>query len=203
MTADGDQEDALMRTTLVSVVAVSATVAGSIVVGAVPTVAAQDATPAAEECPVGTPEENKALVTQFYEILDDGQGDQSTVLAEEYVQHPQSEDPVVDSGDERVAADLQEDFPDRTVTIDLMVAEGDMVAAYTTMSGTQLDDDEDTGAPATGMKAEWVGAVFFRIECGKIAETWRVIDHLDRLQELGIVTEEELQSAEAIATPTG
>ncbi len=192
-----------MRTTLVSVVAVSAAVAGSIVFGDVPTGAAQDATPAAEECPAGTPEENKALVTQFFEILYGGQGDLSTVVAEEHVRHPGPEEPAVDTGDVRIAGDLQEDFPDRTVTIDLMVAEGEMVAAYTTTSGTHLDDDEDTGAPATGMEAEWVGAVFFRIECGKIAETWRVIDHLDRLQELGIVTEEELQSAEAIATPTG
>ncbi len=41
----------------------------------------------------------------------------------------------------------------------------------------------------------------FRIECGKIAEIWSVADDLGRLQRLGVITPEELQSAGPAATP--
>jgi hypothetical protein len=42
----------------------------------------------------------------------------------------------------------------------------------------------------------------FRIECGKIAEIWTVADDLGRLQRLGVITPDELQSAEPVATPS-
>jgi hypothetical protein len=41
----------------------------------------------------------------------------------------------------------------------------------------------------------------FRFACGKIAEIWAVADDLGRLQQLGIITAEELASTEAMATP--
>jgi hypothetical protein len=46
-----------------------------------------------------------------------------------------------------------------------------------------------------------VSAVFFRIECGKISEVWPVSDRLGQLRDLGVITEEELQSVDAMATP--
>jgi hypothetical protein len=51
-------------------------------------------------------------------------------------------------------------------------------------------------------EAEWVEAVFYRLECGKIVELWPVVDSLGRPRDLGIVTDEELHTAEAVATPT-
>ena len=39
----------------------------------------------------------------------------------------------------------REDFPDEKFTVDMIVAEGDTVAAYLSWSGTQQDDDEDDG----------------------------------------------------------
>ena len=42
----------------------------------------------------------------------------------------------------------------------------------------------------------------FRIECGKIAEIWAVADELGRLQRLGVITDEELQSVTPLATPS-
>jgi hypothetical protein len=52
-----------------------------------------------------------------------------------------------------------------------------------------------------GLTSDWVSAVFFRIECGKISEVWPVSDRLAQLRDLEVITEEELQSADAMATP--
>ena len=54
-------------------------------------------------------------------------------------------------------ASRNEDDPDLTMSIDLNVAEGNTVATYMTSTGTNQDDDEAMGAPATGKQAENVG----------------------------------------------
>jgi hypothetical protein len=52
----------------------------------------------------------------------------------------------------------------------------------------------------TWQQADWVSAVFFRFDCGKIAEGWSISDNLGMLEDLGVITDEELQSAEPEAT---
>jgi hypothetical protein len=52
------------------------------------------------------------------------------------------------------------------------------------------------------LATEWVSIGIFRIECGKIAEIWAVADDLGRLQRLGMITDEELQSVAPQATPS-
>jgi hypothetical protein len=42
----------------------------------------------------------------------------------------------------------------------------------------------------------------FRLECGNLVELWAVFGNLGLLMDLGVITEEELQSAESMATPT-
>jgi hypothetical protein len=42
----------------------------------------------------------------------------------------------------------------------------------------------------------------FRIECGTIAEIWAATDDLGRLQRLGVITDEELQSVAPLARPS-
>jgi hypothetical protein len=55
--------------------------------------------------------------------------------------------------------------------------------------------------PEDQRHAEWVGAVFFRVECGKIAEVRPVIDRLGNLRDLGVISDQDLQTADPIATP--
>ena len=98
--------------------------------------------------------------------------------------------------------DRQADFPDLTLTTQVLLAQDDLVATYLTWNGTQEGAMEYLGAPATGQHADWAGIIINRIECGKIAELWAVQDQLDMLMDLGVITEEELQSAESMATPT-
>jgi predicted ester cyclase len=143
---------------------------------------AQEATPA--DCPATTSAENKALVERWFAALAPREDAQT-------------------GGTEEWASDREQDYPDLQVTVEQVVAEGDMVASYQRYTGTQQGDVEDErGVPATGLATEWVSMGLFRIECGKIAEIWAVADDLGRLQRLGVITDEELQSVAPLATPS-
>jgi steroid delta-isomerase-like uncharacterized protein len=166
--------------------------------------AMQEATPAG--CPTTTPEENKELVRRWFDALSSGNPeDLAAVAAPDIIYHdPAPEEEAQTGGSEEWAGERQQDYPDLQVTVEQMVAEGDMVASYQRSMGTQQGDvEEEQGVPATGRQTEWVSMGLFRIECGKIAEIWSVADDLGRLQRLGVITAEELQSAAPVATPSG
>jgi steroid delta-isomerase-like uncharacterized protein len=74
-------------------------------------------------------------------------------------------------------------FPDLHVTITEILAEGDKVAIWYSVQGTQIGDFE--GIRATGKQARWSGADLFRIEKGKITECRFVDDSLGLLRQLG------------------
>lgn len=75
-------------------------------------------------------------------------------------------------------------FPDMRVTYEMMVAEGDMVAAYATFTGTNTGSLGDT--PATGRSGQMTFLAMFRIEEGKIAEIWVESDRVSLLTQLGL-----------------
>ena len=77
-------------------------------------------------------------------------------------------------------------MPDAKVVLHHIVAQGDMVVADWTYSGT--NSGEIMGIPPTGKLASITGAHFFRFEGDKIAETWTWPDNLGLLQQLGLVT---------------
>lgn len=164
---------------------------------------AQDATPDAE-CVTTTPEENKAAVEAWFAALGSGSAEGIADLVSENITYhdPSPDAETQEGGAEEWADSRQTDFPDMTVTVEQMVAEGDWVASMQRYSGTQEADTEDEdGLPITGASAEWVSMAQFRFECGKIAEIWAVADDLGRLQQQGIITVDELMSADAMATP--
>jgi steroid delta-isomerase-like uncharacterized protein len=165
---------------------------------------AQEATPVAD-CPATTPEENKELVQRWFAALSGGTSDDVAGLAAaDIVYHdPAPQEESQTGGTEDWASDREQDYPDLQVTLEQAIAEGDMVASYQRYAGTQQGDVEDErGVPATGLTTEWVSIGIFRIECGKIAEIWAVADDLGRLQRLGVITDEELQSVAPVATPS-
>lgn len=163
---------------------------------------AQEASP--EACPAMTPEENVDLVTRWFAAQDANDSEAvGGLAAADLVYHAPSPalPPQTDSAESWASKRLQ-DFPDLSVTVEHAFAAGDMAAAYVRYVGTHSGDTEDAqGVPATGQSIEWVTMVHFQIECGKIAEVWSVADDLGRLQRLGVITAEELQSVEPIATP--
>ncbi len=75
-------------------------------------------------------------------------------------------------------------IPDQRVTIEMMVAEGDKVAAYATYAGTNTGPI--AGAPATGKSVALKFLSIFRIEDGRIAELWVEYDNVAMLTQLGL-----------------
>jgi steroid delta-isomerase-like uncharacterized protein len=76
-------------------------------------------------------------------------------------------------------------FPDRQLTIDDVVADGDKVVARTTMTGTH--QGEMPGIPATGKAIAQPSITIFRMANGKIAEGWFAADNLSLMQQLGVI----------------
>ena len=76
-------------------------------------------------------------------------------------------------------------FPEDTVTIDEIVAEGDMVVYRGTETGTHKA--EFLRIPATGKYATWTEIQFFRIQNGKVIEHWVDVDIFSWFQQLGII----------------
>jgi len=78
-------------------------------------------------------------------------------------------------------------YPDSQTTFELVVVEGDTVAALWTYRGTHLKPLGDV--PPSGKKIEVSGAMFSRIKDGKIVEHWSLIDKLSWLKQLGLIDE--------------
>ena len=68
-------------------------------------------------------------------------------------------------------------------TIKLLLAEGDLVAAWTTYEGTQRGPMGPF--PPSGRKAKFDFGAVFRIDGGKIAEWWVTWDSMTVLRALG------------------
>jgi predicted ester cyclase len=178
---------------------------GSLVLGPSLSVA-QEATPTAAECPAVSNEANKEVVNTFLEAVNSGDDAAAAELtADEITYHSRSKGERADDAGEFFRGQ-RASFPDATMTIDQLVAEGETVAAYVSWSGTlqgetALISGQEVSIPEGQRDAEWVGALFFRVECGKITDVWSVIDRLGHFMDLGVITAEELQSADVVATP--
>jgi predicted ester cyclase len=183
-----------------------ATLLGSLALLGPPLSAAQEATPAAADCPAMTAEDNKEVVTRFLEAVASGDDAAAAELAADGITYHTHREGERQGDAEGFLRGQRASFPDATMTVDLLVADGETVAAYVSWSGTLQGEThviagQDVPIPAGQRDAEWVGAVFFHMECGKIAGVRPVIDRLGHLMDLGVITEDELRSADAVATP--
>jgi predicted ester cyclase len=79
-------------------------------------------------------------------------------------------------------------FPDLHVTIEVQVAEGDMVVTRTTWRGTHTGEYRGIGfkgIPPTGRQVMWTETWISRIADGKIVELWFNEDAVSRLLQVG------------------
>ncbi|MBT2535368.1 ester cyclase [Arthrobacter sp. ISL-69] len=76
-------------------------------------------------------------------------------------------------------------FPDLTVKLDPVLADGDLEAAHGVLSGTHKG--EFLGIPASGKSVEFSSVDIIRIEDGKVAEHWGASDTLSLMQQIGAV----------------
>ncbi len=133
-------------------------------------------------------DDNKALVSRFYEeVWNRGNVDVATeIFADAYVRHDlrPTQAEAGSPGQAKIAADFRRAFPDLTPHVDLMVAEGDLVAARWTMEGTRMGPWG--GVEPTGNRARFSGVNFFRIRAGRVVEIWNHRDDLGLMQQVGV-----------------
>jgi len=79
---------------------------------------------------------------------------------------------------------LWEAFPDLSLTVEDVIAEGDKVVVRFIGRGTH--DKNYGGIPATGRMTEAGAIEIFRIEDGKIVEVWEISDTLGLMMQLGM-----------------
>ena len=131
-------------------------------------------------------EANKAVVRRF---IEEGlnKGD-AAVLAEvrspEIVWHGGvlgEASGVAELRDHLVA--VHDAFPDLQARIEELLAEGDLVVARTTVSGTH--SGPLFGVAATGIRTTWTAIAMYRFRDGKIVEQWLNEDWAAALRQVG------------------
>jgi steroid delta-isomerase-like uncharacterized protein len=107
------------------------------------------------------------------------------LVARDYVRHDlrPGDAPAGPAGQKAVAEKFRAAFPDLRLELEALVAEGDLVVARWTISGTHRGAWGDV-AP-TGRSVRFSGVNFFRIADNRIAEIWNIRDDLGLREQVG------------------
>jgi len=134
-----------------------------------------------------TTEQNKAIIRRFLDAWNSRQPEAfDDLIAPDVVRHCEATPGVEVRSLHQVKEFLRQDtavFPDSVQTVRLLVAEGNLVAAWTTYEGTQQGPIGPL--PPSGRKAQFDFGAVFRIDGGKIAEWWVTWDNMTILRQLG------------------
>ncbi len=129
---------------------------------------------------------SKDVVSRFYNDVFI-QHDVSRIdeyMRDDYIQHnadcPQGKAGFLEFFDTIFAA-----VPDFSYTLKMMVAEGDIVVAFSTTTGTHTGGSW-LGKDASGNRLDYDVVDIFRVQDGKIAEHWDVADTYTFFNQLGV-----------------
>jgi steroid delta-isomerase-like uncharacterized protein len=133
-----------------------------------------------------TTEQNKSVYRRFIqEVFNEGRSDAlDALVSPSYVLHDAP--PGAPSGPQAVAEIarmFRSAFPDLTITIDELVAEGDKVCARATTRGTHRGTI--FGVAATGRPVTMTGLTMVRIVDGRLVESWVKNDVAGLMRQLG------------------
>jgi steroid delta-isomerase-like uncharacterized protein len=135
---------------------------------------------------MGVPE-NKALVLRFYdEVWDKGNFEfAAEVFRDDYVRHDLrvTPAPAGPAGQSKIAADFRAAVRDARFRVELILGDGDLVAARWTATGTHAGTW--AGIEPTGKEVEFAGVNIFRFSDAKVAELWNHRDDLGLMTQLG------------------
>jgi predicted SnoaL-like aldol condensation-catalyzing enzyme len=131
-------------------------------------------------------EKNKQIIRELYSEVFCGHNLEvvDRYIHEDYIQH----NPIAAQG---MAGFIEfhktffQAIPDVRSTINMMVAEGDLVFVYSTYTGTHTGDGL-MGLPATGNKVKYDVVDMFRLRDGKLCEHWDVADTNTIFTQFGI-----------------
>ena len=132
------------------------------------------------------PEANKQLYRNYVEEMWNKRNPSAAdrFLAADFIEHNANLPPGL-AGRKQFVTSVLAGFSDYHGEIQDIVAEGNKVVARVQWTGTQ--DGPFQGRPATGNKLRFSTADFFRVENGKLAEHWDVVDGLSRAIGLGLI----------------
>jgi steroid delta-isomerase-like uncharacterized protein len=147
-------------------------------------------------------EENKAVIRRWIEAYNERDLEaEADVLAPGYVAHvPVAPGPLGLEGLEawrQFTAPFTEAFPDLRLTVEDIMAEGEMVAARVAFHGTHRGEFQ--GIPPTDKEVAFSEITIDRVVDGKVEEHWFEMDLLGLMQQLGAIPEPE-HSEEASPT---
>lgn len=132
-------------------------------------------------------EKNKQLFVRGVEAINSRNWEAlNDLIAQNYVRHCQATPDVKVTSLEEFKQYLKQDaatFPDSRMSIQQLVAEGDLLAFYCTYVGTQKGQMGPFPPSNRQMSLEFAGV--HRIENGKLAETWLTWDNMAALSQLG------------------
>ena len=133
-------------------------------------------------------ERNKAIVLASLDAMNNQQWDAlDKYFAPDYHRYSQATPDVEINSLEDMKTLVKEwytSFPDAQMEIRLVAAEGDLVAVWVTFAGTHKAPMGPF--PATGKRMESETFGFFRLEQGKIKESWVTWDNVAVLTQLGL-----------------
>lgn len=145
------------------------------------------ATPAASN-PATSLEDSKRIVRDVYAVFSGADPDGVVeIIAPSWTNHAPAFAwlPTGPEGFEQLVGFFRTAFPDLAITVEDLVAEGDLVAARYTIRGTHLGPLGDT--PATGKPIEIQAMDLFRIVDGRVTDVWPVVDQLALLSQIGVL----------------
>ena len=135
-------------------------------------------------------EKNKAVVQRYVDEIQNAHSLDAidSIFAEDFVDHMASSGGLYLGGMEglkRGYATFLDAFPDLHVTVEDMIAEGDKVVAYKTLSGTHRGTHLEI--PPTGKRVQYQIISIYRIKNGKIAEYWGLQDEISLKRQLDVI----------------
>ena len=135
-------------------------------------------------------EKNKAVVQRYVDEIQNAHSLDAidSIFAEDFVDHMASSGGLYLGGMEglkRGYATFLNAFPDLHVTVEDMIAEGDKVVAYKTLSGTHRGTHLEI--PPTGKRVQYQIISIYRIKNGKIAEYWGLQDEISLKRQLDVI----------------
>jgi steroid delta-isomerase-like uncharacterized protein len=131
--------------------------------------------------------ESKAVVRQFYALLDKGDMNGiSQLLSDKFVWHIAGVPAPLDKQSSvGFLQAFRAAFPDMQHSLDPQIAEGDRVATPLTFRGTHRGELQ--GVPASGKRVEILALNIHRILSGKIAHAESVVDMMSLMQQIGAI----------------
>lgn len=111
------------------------------------------------------------------------------LIAADFVAHTPGADslPPGLAGAKEAHRQSMQSFPDRHLDVLDLFGEGDLVVVRARMTGTNTGGVPAFGVGANGNKVDFEWITMYRLEDGKVVETWAQIDVPTLAQQLGVM----------------